>query len=751
VNPSTAFGTVFADELARCGLREAVVAPGSRSTPLAMALHDLERAGRIRLHVRIDERSASFTALGLAKASRRPVAVLCTSGTAAANFHPAVIEADQAGVPLLVLTADRPPELRAIGASQTIDQVKLYGGAVRWYAESGVPEKRPEAAGYWRSLACQAWAHAAGETGTFPGPVHVNVPFRDPLVPDGAPEDWPEPLGGRPDGSPWTRFAPPAAIASPLDLAWTERGVLVCGDGDYDAAPLLELAERAGWPVLAEPSSGARRGPNALAGYQYLLASQEFMASHRPEVIVSVGRPGLSRPQSALMGSARPSSARPGSARPGSTPQIGNIRHVVVAQGPGHWADPQRAATDVAAAVRLTGAPSGPARGWLDDWRRAGEAAHRAADAVLAAEADAGPALTEPLIAREVLSALPAGALLWAGSSMPVRDIDLTMPPRDDIRVLASRGASGIDGTVSAAIGAALAHRTAAFALLGDLAFLHDAAALAIGPDEPRPDLCLIVVNNDGGGIFAGLEQAAFPGVFERMFGTPHGASLSHLAAAFGVPYTQAEQPGDLAKAISGSGLRVVEARTDRAANTELRARMRAAAAGAVEKLLQGREVGDRPDRQRFRVGHTGVVPLEVSGVDDGRQVRSGGEVALHHDQVHRRIAVGRRLVAPAREIHRPVVAHRGHVDPLRVLVAVATGHLPGDLRQVLLDRGGHAPRDQRGAAGGKAGEGYHQDGGEAGRGAARGCQPPFPGRVHDPASSRFVRSVRPGMYPRYD
>ncbi len=186
MNPSTAFATVLADEFARCGLREVVVAPGSRSAPLAMAFWALERAGRVRLHVRIDERSASFTALGLAKASRRPVAVLCTSGTAAANFHPAVIEADESAVPLLVLTADRPPELRGTGASQTIDQVKLYGSAARWYAEAGVPERRPGMAGYWRSLACRAWANAAGALGALPGPVHLNLPFRDPLVPDTA-------------------------------------------------------------------------------------------------------------------------------------------------------------------------------------------------------------------------------------------------------------------------------------------------------------------------------------------------------------------------------------------------------------------------------------------------------------------------------------------------------------------------------------------------------------------------------------
>jgi 2-succinyl-5-enolpyruvyl-6-hydroxy-3-cyclohexene-1-carboxylate synthase len=574
VNPSTAFAVVFADELARCGLREVVVAPGSRSTPMAMAFYDLERAGRLRLHVRVDERSASFLALGLAKASRLPVAVLCTSGTAAANFHPAVVEADESGVPLLALTADRPPELRATGANQAVDQVKLYGGAVRWYAEPGVPEKVPGMAGYWRSLACQAWAQAAGTGGTFPGPVQVNLPFRDPLVPDDD-AGWPEPLDGRPDGEPWTRISgggTAGGTAEPLALPWAERGLVVCGDGDYDAAPLAELAERAGWPVLAEPSSGGRRGPNALTGYQDLLASPEFMAAHRPEVIVSAGRPGLSRPQSALLSLAR--SGGPA------------VRHVAVAQGPGRWADPQRAATDVAAAIRLTGiglTGAGRAGSWLDAWRRADEAAMRAADAELDA------VLSEPLIARELVAALPENALLWAGNSLSVRDLDFLMPPRTDLRVMASRGASGIDGTASTAAGAALAHAAArpgahAYALIGDLAFLHDAAGLAIGPGEPRPDLCLVVVNNDGGGIFETLEQAAFGGVFERMFGTPHGASIELLAAAFGVPYALVEQPGELAKAVSGTGLRVVEARTDRAANASLRARMRAAATRAAAR-----------------------------------------------------------------------------------------------------------------------------------------------------------------------
>ncbi len=564
MNPATAFGVTFTDELIRCGLREVVLAPGSRSTPLAMAFFEAEQRRRLRLHVRIDERSASFTALGLAKVSRRPVAVLCTSGTAAANFHPAVIEAGESGVPLLVLTADRPPELRGVGANQAIDQVKLYGGAVRWYCECGVPEARPGAAGYWRSLACQAWAHAAGGAGGLPGPVHLNLPFREPLVPDrGDGEPWPEPLDGRPGGQPWTRFRDEGAPGSPLDLPWTERGVVVCGDGDgdYDAPALVDLAQRADWPVLAEPSSGARHGPNALSAYQYLLAAPEFVRAHRPDLIVSAGRPGLSRAQSAFLGA--------GWAR----------RHVVVAQGPGQWADPQRAATDVARALRLAGTPGRAA--WLDAWRQADDAARRAVDAVL----DDGENLTEPRLARDLASALPEGALLWCGSSQPVRDVDCALPPRADLRVLAGRGASGIDGTTSSAIGAALAHGGPAFALIGDLAFLHDAAGLALGPDEPRPDLCLVVVNNDGGGIFSSLEQAAFPASFERLFGTPHGAGLQHLAAAFGLPYQRLDHPADLAKALQGTGLRMVEAQTTRAAAAALRTRLRAAAAEAIRGM----------------------------------------------------------------------------------------------------------------------------------------------------------------------
>jgi 2-succinyl-5-enolpyruvyl-6-hydroxy-3-cyclohexene-1-carboxylate synthase len=626
VNPSTALAFTLADELIRCGMTDAVLAPGSRSAPLAIELFARAQRGNVRLHVRIDERSAAYLALGLAKASRRPVGVLCTSGTAAASFHPAVIEAGESCVPLLVLTADRPPELRGTGANQAIDQIKLYGDAVRWFCEVGVPEAQPGMAGYWRSLACRAWGLASGLAGAPAGPVHLNLAFRDPLVPDrpaqansasggsapGGDEataaGWPGPLEGRPGGAPWTTFGG-AWTTVPLELPWTERGLVVCGDGDEDTGALRELAESAGWPILAEPSSGARRGRNALSAYEYLLGSPEFMGRHRPDVIVSAGRPGLSRLQTSLFRSAsiavsgsRVSGSRDsGSARAGASGcALPPARHIVVTRQPGRWDDPSRTASDVAPAVRLAGraesnehgGPSGPRTGWLESWLRADAAARTAADEIL----DAEDALSEPRIARDLAAALPDGALLWTASSLPIRDLDQHLTPRDGIRILASRGASGIDGTTSAAIGAALAHQAAgggpAVALLGDLAFLHDAPGLIVGPSEPVPDLCLVVVNNDGGGIFSLLEQAAFSGPsgpFERVFGTPHGADLGQLAAAAGLPYVRLERPGDLVPALAGRGLRVVEARTSRDGGAALRTRLQqvcgVAAAASVTRV----------------------------------------------------------------------------------------------------------------------------------------------------------------------
>ena len=570
MNPSTALARVLVDELARCGLTEAVVAPGSRSTPLALAL---VAHGDIRVHVRVDERSASFLALGLARASRAPVAVVCTSGTAAANFHPAVMEADESGLPLMVLTADRPPELRGTGANQTTDQIGLYGGAVRMFTEVGTPDPVPGMVAYWRSLAGRAWASARGGR---PGPVHLNVAFRDPLTPDeGEGPSWPEPLEGRPDGRPWTARPPRAPEPVPFELPDVERGVIVCGDGDYDPVPFLALSELTGWPLLAEPTSNARRA-GAISTYRQLLASPRFVREHPPELVVSVGRPNLSRQVLAYLRRAQ--------------------RHVVVTADEmgdpashlaNAYSDPARTATDVVAAVAP---PAGmeygaPARtDWSHSWQQAELAARVALDGVL----DSEEALSEPRLARDLVSHLDPGSLLFAGSSMPIRDLDSTMRARCGVRLIGNRGVSGIDGTVSTAVGAALAHQRSeegrAYALVGDLAMIHDQNGLLIGPGEPRPDLAVVVVNNDGGGIFSGLEQAGHPD-FERVFGTPHGVSMERIAAVSDLPYTRLEWAGDLSKALMGEGLRIVEVCTSRAAGADLRRRLQAAVEEAMDAL----------------------------------------------------------------------------------------------------------------------------------------------------------------------
>ncbi|QKW36164.1 2-succinyl-5-enolpyruvyl-6-hydroxy-3-cyclohexene-1-carboxylic-acid synthase [Actinomadura sp. NAK00032] len=554
MNPATALAAVLVDELLRCGMTDAVLAPGSRSAPLALALQAAEEADRVRLHVRIDERSASFLGLGLAKRSGRPVALVCTSGTAAANFHPAVIEAHESGVPLIVITADRPPELRDTGANQTVDQVKLYGTAARWSTEVGVPENRPGMVAYWRSLVSRAWGVAQAPS---PGPVHLNAAFREPLIPDGD-ESWCEPLDGDATGA-WTkvRAATPGSV---LHVPPTRRGVLVVGDGAVNVKRYVAAASMAGWPVLAEPNGNARYGDHALSSHHFLLGVPEFVERHRPEVVVTLGKPGLSRPLLALLRRAE--------------------EHIVLAPDLSHWPDPVRSATQVAPEVEIPVVSGDDA--WLKSWRTADLAAAAAVDAVL----DAVPEVTEPRLARDLVAGLPGGSLLFTAASMPIRDLDQVMRPRRGIRIMASRGASGIDGLVSTAIGAALAHSGRSYALLGDLAFLHDQNGLVIGPYDRRPDLAVVVVNNQGGGIFSLLPQAALRGPFERVFGTPHQVDVSAVAAAHGVPYRRLEAAADLPKALTGEGLRIVEARTDRDANAALHAEMRKAAQEAVRAAL---------------------------------------------------------------------------------------------------------------------------------------------------------------------
>ncbi|MCW2679101.1 MAG: 2-succinyl-6-hydroxy-2,4-cyclohexadiene-carboxylic acid synthase/2-oxoglutarate decarboxylase [Frankiales bacterium] len=543
MNPSTALARVLVDELVRGGVREAVLSPGSRSAPLAFALHDADRTGRLRLHVRIDERSAAFLALGLAKESGRPVPVVTTSGTATANLHPAVLEASQAGVPLLLLTADRPPELRGSGANQTVDQVHLYGDAVRLFVEVGAPEERAGQNAYWRAMTCRALAAAQHD----PGPVHLNLGLREPLVPEDG--EWVEPLDGRPDGAPWTAVLPAEAIPPQDDLP--ARTVVVIGDCTADLADVaLRLAAARGFPVVAEPSSSAW-SDEVVRAAELVLGVPGWLDAHAPDRVLVVGRPTLSRVVARLVGVAP--------------------ADVVGVQA--RWTDPARRASRVLPGVP---SPDGPVdASWLPSWVEAGRAARKAVDDVL------GEELSEPAVAVEVVAA--AGDLLVVGSSKPVRDLFLA-GGRDGLRVLANRGAAGIDGTVSTAVGAALAHGARTLALLGDLTFLHDANGLVTGPAEPRPDLTIVVVNNDGGAIFGMLEQGApeHAEAFERVFGTPHGVDLQALCAATRTPYSLATSREQLRAELHGEGLRVVEVRTDRAAAVALDRELREAVRSAL-------------------------------------------------------------------------------------------------------------------------------------------------------------------------
>jgi 2-succinyl-5-enolpyruvyl-6-hydroxy-3-cyclohexene-1-carboxylate synthase len=569
VNPATAFARVLVDELVRSGVTEAVLAPGSRSAPLALALADAERDGRLRLFVRIDERTAAFLALGLAKASGRPVPVLTTSGTAAAHLHAAVLEADASGVPLLALTADRPPELRATGANQTIEQAGLYGGAVRWAADVGVPEtgRERDQNRYWRSLTSKALGIASGALSGDPGPVHLNLAFREPLLPGEGDAALSGPWAGRPGGAPWTAVgARPSA--DPAPVAGGGRTLVVVGDGPpASARRASECADLFAWPLIAEPSSGVWGHSGNLRAGALLLGSTDWLAAHRPDRVVVVGRPTLSRPVAALL-------ADP------------DVRVETVSAFP-RWADAGR--TSVQVTPGLAGAePSAPVDvQWFEAWQRASARVNAAIDAVL----DGPPGLTAARLARDVVAALPGGSLLVLGSSTPVRDVDRLAAPRHDVTVLANRGVAGIDGTISTAVGAALVHDGPSFALMGDLTFLHDLTGLLLGEGEPAPDLTIVVPDNDGGGIFAQLEPGAdrFVTDYRRVFGTPHGRDLVPVAEALGWPAFRVSTPSELREALRGArglgGPRVVVVRTDQRAEAVLARELRAAVDAALEGL----------------------------------------------------------------------------------------------------------------------------------------------------------------------
>jgi 2-succinyl-5-enolpyruvyl-6-hydroxy-3-cyclohexene-1-carboxylate synthase len=526
---------VLVDELRRCGLRHAVTSPGSRNAPLALTLAAAEGIEAVSV---IDERSAGFVALGMAKASGRPVAVTCTSGTAAANLHPAVIEAREARVPLIVLTADRPPELREVGAGQSIDQIKLYGSSVKWFVEVGTHDPGRETAVHHRALGCRAYWTAAGGR---PGPVHLNFPLREPLAPvpeelDGA--DW----TGREEDLPWTELREHASAPHADDVhrlaarvADTPRGVIVCGAGAEDLGePAARLAAQAGWPLLAEPTSGVRCGPHdrshVIAHYDVLLRAESFAAAHTPELVLRFGDLPTSKPLRAWLAGAA---------------QVVLDPHAV-------WHEPTRRAelilasaaapTLEALAAVLEMRSAQPDSGWLASWR--------AADALVPAALAEAPELFEPRVLAGLEPELPDGALVWVSSSMPIRDVEAYFPQTEKrIRFLANRGANGIDGVVSSALGAALATRQPTWLLTGEIALQHDAGGLLAARRTGAANLQILCLDNGGGSIFDFLPvaQHADPRDYEEHIATPTTGGVGALA---------------------GPGLRVV--RTDRATNVEL-------------------------------------------------------------------------------------------------------------------------------------------------------------------------------------
>jgi 2-succinyl-5-enolpyruvyl-6-hydroxy-3-cyclohexene-1-carboxylate synthase len=510
---TTSFAAALVDEWARAGLSDAVISPGSRSAPLALAV---ARDGRLRLHVVLDERSAAFRALGLGVAGGRPAIVLCTSGTAAANFHPAVVEASYARVPLIVCTADRPPALRDTGAGQTIDQSHLYGAAVRWFCDPGPPGDEPGSGATWRALASRAVSEAIGPPA---GPVHLNLPFREPLLPTGAAlVDAP----GRADGRPWTVSTPAILSPSAADVArFAElvhahpQGVLVAGWGARVAPATAErFAAAAAWPVLADPISQLRAGPLAVSAYEALLREPAWADAHRPDLVVRVGAPLTSKVANAWLDS--------------------SIAQVLV-DPDDRWLDPSHAACDryvvdaealLDAVVESLDPRLTRAGGWLGEWMTAEDHARHAIDGVL----DAPHAIVEGRVARDVAADLPDGATLVVASSVPVRALEWCMAPREGLRVLANRGANGIDGFVSTVVGVAQASLPApTVGLCGDLCFLHDVNGL-LGAPGP---VTFVVLDNDGGGIFSYLPPAELP-EFEHVFATPHGLDLVEVARAHG-------------------------------------------------------------------------------------------------------------------------------------------------------------------------------------------------------------------------
>ena len=551
------FCATLVDQWIRMGLRHAVIAPGSRSTPMALAL-----AGRtdIETHVVHDERSAAFVALGIGVATGVPAALLCTSGTAATHFHAAVVEADLSGVPMLVLTADRPPELQGVGAPQTINQTALYGDVVRRFADAGVPDIAEF--DEWRWLAAEWWLSA---TGVEAGPVHLNLPFREPLV--GEVGELPEPVEIiAEDGDGW--FLSPREPAELAALIDQHRGVIVAGRGVDRPEAVGALAAALGWPVLAEPRSGCRHLPQAVCAFDPLLRHRPFAADHLPTVVLHLGE----QPASKVLGQWLLESQAAGAVHVHVHPQQRTIDPLGIIS--------ERVYGDIGAVCdvltpRVKGATGTP---WLARWRHAEERA-QAAIAAAVAEDEAAGRLSEPAVARTLST---TGARLVLSSSMPVRDVEWFGAASATL-VHSNRGANGIDGVISTGIGVAIGADSPTVVLLGDVAFCHDQSALTALAARQLA-LTLVVVDNDGGGIFSFLPQATTLTTerFEQLFGTPHGTDVVAVARAHGLGARTVDSCVDLAAALDDREATVVRVVSNRGANVTDHDRIHAAVAAAL-------------------------------------------------------------------------------------------------------------------------------------------------------------------------
>jgi len=562
-NPAHLFAAALVDELARAGVREVCVCPGSRSTPLAIAAaqHPL-----LRCWSQIDERSAGFFALGAAKATRAPTALICTSGTAAANFYPAVIEAYHAHVPLIVLSADRPPELREWGAGQTIDQVRLYGTHVRWFAETAVPDADPQMLNYAREVGCRAVAEACGPPA---GPVHLNLPFRDPLAPTSVSAE--SAIAATDHGSQaYTRIC--RGVQTPqredverlVELAQAcERGVIACGPMDAEpelCAAIADLAATLGWPILADPTSQLRSGahnPGApvLGNSDLFLRGEQVTRTLEPQVVLRFGATPTSKSQRLWLEGCRP-------------------EHLILVDPEAAWNDPSHLASEILRVDPLALCDAlnrcvSRSRG-ESPWLQKALCAERCAVDIVESLIDDEAELFEPRAIRELAEALPDAAILYVSNSMPVRDLDAFLPVSNrPLRVLANRGANGIDGMLSSALGAAASQSQSVVLLTGDLALLHDVGALQAAQRHSL-NLSVIVFDNDGGGIFSYLPVAdrADPEVFETHFRTPHGANLGDIVGGFGSGFERVSSwehfRAAFKSALATPGVSVVEVPVDR-------------------------------------------------------------------------------------------------------------------------------------------------------------------------------------------